>query len=195
MQYVESLLNYPLWSRIKMLFFRFRFKSIGKNVLIKKPLYITPTFICIGDNVSIWPHCRIEGVFLYEGENFEPSIIIGNNVSIQQNLHLTCARNINIGQHTAIAANVTITDIDHPYDDIHLPIERQHLRVSHVKIGEDCKIYNNAVILSGTQIGKHCVVGANSVVKGEFPDYCVIAGIPAKVIRKYNPILRMWEKM
>lgn len=132
---------------------------------------------------------------MYEGVVFHPQIIISSGVSIQQNLYLTCAEKIEIGANTAIAANVTITDISHPYEDINIPVEKQHITSQAVKIGEDCKIYNNAIILPGVQIGKHCVVGANSVVNGQYPDYCVIVGAPARIVKKYNSVTKQWEKI
>ena len=90
---------------------RFRFKSIQKNSFINSPLKITPFCISLGKNVRIFKNCRIEGVVKYNKINFNPHIQIENNVSIQQNLHLTCANSIVIGENTAIASNVTITDI------------------------------------------------------------------------------------
>ncbi|HZY39329.1 MAG TPA: hypothetical protein VFE53_21885 [Mucilaginibacter sp.] len=136
----------------------------------------------------------MEGIYQHEGIKFDPVIQIGDNVSIEQNLHLTCANKITIGNNTAIASNVTITDINHPYANINLPPEKQPIQVSEVFIGEACKIYNNAVILPGTTLGKHNIVGANSVVSGVFPDFCVIAGAPAKIIKRYNPETENWEK-
>jgi acetyltransferase-like isoleucine patch superfamily enzyme len=109
-------------------------------------------------------------------------------------MHLTCAKAISIGSNTAIAANVTITDINHSYVDISIPVEKQPWEISPVEIGEDCKIYNNAVILPGTKLGKHNVVGANSVVSGIFPDFCVIVGIPASIIKRYNFQSKKWQK-
>lgn len=159
-----------------------------------KPIYITPKYVELGENVLIWYHARLEGVSKYNNVCFSPRIILHNGVTIQQNLHLTCAQCIEIGDNTAIAANVTITDIHHPYDDIDTPIERQNLIVKPVKIGNDCKIYNNAVILPGTIIGKHVTVGANSVVSGNFPDYCVIVGAPAKIVKRYDFYTCRWRK-
>ena len=104
-------------------------------------------------------------------------------MTIQQNIHLTCANLVEIGENTALAANVNITDIHHPYVDINTPIERQDIEVKSVKIGKDCKIYNNVAILLGTIIG--VTVGANSVVKGVFPDYCVIVGMLAYIIKRH----------
>jgi len=168
---------------------------LGKNSFIKKPCMINnKKCIYIGKNVFIRNNARIEAVIEYEGQLYNPKIKINDYVSIEQNLHLTCAEEIEIGKNTAIAANVTITDIHHIYDDVNIPIERQKLKVAAVKIGEDCKIYNNAVILQGISIGKHVTVAANSVVTKNVPDYCVVVGIPAKIIKRYNFDTKQWER-
>lgn len=173
---------------------RFRFKSIQKNSFINSPLKITPFCISLGENVRIFKNCRIEGVVKYNKINFIPHIQIENNVSIQQNLHLTCANSIVIGENTAIASNVTITDIHHTYVDINIPIEKQDISVLQVDIGKNCKIYNNSVILPGSKIGNHVTIGANSVVAIEIPDYCVVVGAPAKIIKRYNFETKNWNK-
>ena len=168
--------------------------GLGRNTYMGKPLFLTPASVFLGSSVYIWPGCRIEGVTQYEGVYFKPRIEIGDYASVQQNLHLTCAQSIYIGKNVAIAANVTITDIHHPYEDINLPIERQKIQVNAVYIADDCKIYNNAVILPGTRIGKHCTIGANSVVSGVFPDFCVVVGAPAKIIKRYCQESGQWKK-
>lgn len=171
-----------------------RFVQIHKSNIIIKPILITPSCISLGEYTYIRNSARIEGIYQKNGIRFKPKIIIGKNVGIEQGLHLTCANKISIGDYTSISANVTITDIHHPYDDIDTPIERQNLVVKPVKIGNDCKIYNNAVILPGTIIGKHVTVGANSVVSGNFPDYCVIVGVPAKIVKRYDFCTCRWRK-
>ncbi|MDB5005916.1 MAG: lacA 3 [Mucilaginibacter sp.] len=176
------------------IFYKPFLKKVGKKFIIVDPIWFTPKYLTVGNNVTIRNNARIEGVFKYGVENYSPEIIIGNDVKIQQNLHLTCASIITIGNNTAIAANVTITDIDHGYEDITLPPEKQPLKITPVNIGADCKIYNNAVLLPGTILGKHVIVGANSVVKGQFPDFCLIAGIPAKIIKYYNYEINQWVK-
>ena len=123
---------------------KYFYKSLGKGSFINSPIKITPLCISLVENVRIFKNFRIEGVFSYNNINFNPSIIIGNNVSVQQNLHLTCANSVVIGKNTAIASNVTITDIQHPYEDINIPIEMQDIRVKKTEIRENCKIYNNS---------------------------------------------------
>lgn len=159
-----------------------------------KPIHITPKYVEMGENVLIWYHGRVEGVSRYNDVSFSPRIILHDGVRIQQNLHLTCAKCVEIGENTAIASNVTITDIHHPYEDIATPIERQDLVVKPVKIGRDCKIYNNAVILPGTVIGNHVSVGANSVVSGIIPDYSVVVGAPAFIVKRYDEMSKTWRK-
>ena len=171
-------------------------KKSGKRLLIINPIILSAANIEIGDNFFLRNNGRLEAVDNYYGVKFYPLIVLGNNVSIEQNLHLTCAEFIKIGDNTAIANNVTITDIDHPYLDISTIIEHQIIKTKAVSIGEGCKIFSNAVILQGVHLGCHTVVAANSVVKaGVYPNYCVIAGSPAKVIKKYNLITQLWEKV
>lgn len=175
-------------------YLRIKYRKIEIGCRIKKPILITPKYISLGQYVRIRNGGRIEGVGKYLDVFYNPSIYIDDFVCIEQNVHLTCAESVYIGKNSAIAANVSITDIHHPYDNINLPIEKQNLVVKKVFIGEDCKIYNNAVILSGTIIGKHCTVGANSVVSGVFPDFCVIVGAPAKIIKRYSFEQQAWVK-
>lgn len=159
-------------------------------------MLITPKCIIIGNNISINNNCRIEGVFNHAGINYDPLITINDNVNIEQNLHLTCANKVIIGRDTAISANVTITDIIHPFENNGMIYKKQQLIVKEVLIDSNCLILNNSVILPGATIGCGCVIGANSVVKeGVYPDYCVLAGAPAKIIKRYNPATKNWEKV
>lgn len=176
------------------LFYKPFLRRSGKFVVIIRPLQMTLRYITLGNKVLIGHHARIEGVSEYGRDRYAPSITIGNNVSIQQNLHLTAGGNLTIGDNTAIAANVTISDIIHGYQDINLPPEKQSLSIKETLIGENCKLFNNVVILPGTKLGKHNIIGANSVVSGTYPDYVVIAGSPAKIIKRFNEATSKWEK-
>ena len=139
---------------------------------------IKPQYVSLGRYVRIGANARIEGISKWNNTKFQPMISIGEYSAIQQDVHITCAKRIEIGKYTAIAARVTITDID----------------VKEVIIGDECKIYNGAVILPGVHIGKHCVVGANSVVNINVPDYSVAVGMPAKIIKRYDFDKQEWRK-
>lgn len=152
-------------------------------------------YIRIGNNVTILNNARLEAVPQYAGVSYTPELILHDGVTIQQNVHITCADRVEIGKNTAIVANVTITDIIHPYtaEDKHL-IE-QPLIVKPVKIGKYCGIYNNVVINAGVTVGDHVTIGANSVVTHDIPSYSIAVGNPARVIKRYNKELKQWIKV
>jgi acetyltransferase-like isoleucine patch superfamily enzyme len=102
---------------------------------------------------------------------------------------------LNIGSDTVISANVFVTNIDHEYENINIPILEQDNIFKNTEIGNNCFIGIGAAIQAGTKLGNHCIVGANSVVRGSFPDYCVIVGAPAKVIKRYNFETESWERV
>lgn len=129
------------------------------------------------------------------GQEFTPDLVIGDNVSIEQRGTISCANKVVIGRNTVISYDVTITDNDHTYEKIGVSVMLQPLSVKKVIIGENCFIGTGAKILAGTVLGKQCIVGSNSVVRGEFPDYSVIVGSPARVIKRYNTQSKCWERV
>lgn len=140
--YIKKLYNYGI-KYLKYLCNRLRYKEIHMGGVIDSHICITPSCISFKGEAYVYKQSRIQGIFQYNDKHFSPEIIIHNGVSIQQGLHLTCAKRIEIGDNTAIAAYVTITDINHPYEDISLPVERQDIQVAPVKIGKDCKIFKH----------------------------------------------------
>nr|WP_113867712.1 acyltransferase [Brenneria salicis]NMN92138.1 transferase family hexapeptide repeat protein [Brenneria salicis ATCC 15712 = DSM 30166]RBP61128.1 transferase family hexapeptide repeat protein [Brenneria salicis ATCC 15712 = DSM 30166] len=174
------------------LFYRFRLKSCGSKVTIFKPLFWTPEYLSVGHNVLIWHGSRIEGINQYGNTSFLPLISLGNNVSLQQNCHIISAGDLKIGHDVTISLNVMINDTDHGYKIFDTNVLEQQLNYSPITIGSSCFIGAGARILSGTILGDHCIVGANAVVKGHFPSGCVIAGIPARIIKKYDPVTQTW---
>ncbi|MFA6275872.1 MAG: acyltransferase [Pedobacter sp.] len=176
------------WSIITLLYSPF-FGKIKFPSYIGKPLLLKGiNKIFLGKNVRIFPQVRME----VHGK--DSKIQIDDDVAIAQNVHITSASNLVIGRATTILANVFITNIDHDYQEIGKHILKQKYLIKETTIGENCYIGIGACIQAGTILGKQCIVGANAVVRGEFPDYCVIVGIPAKIIKRYNPITEMWEK-
>lgn len=129
------------------------------------------------------------------GGKFSPRITFGNNVAINQNFHCTCADSIVIGDGTSITANCGVFDIIHPYEDIETNPRKADIKTQPILIGRDCLIGMNSVILPGTILGNHCVVGSNSTVSGVFPDCCVIAGSPAKIIKQYDFEKEEWIRI
>lgn len=174
---------------VNALLLKIRLKKIGF------PTYIGPTLfilgaknIRIGNRVRIFPGLRIE-------VHNKGKIDIRDNISFGQNCHIICSDSLlEIGSHTTLSGNVFITNIDHDYQEIGKHILNQNYIVKTTTIGENCFIGYGVAIQAGTILGKQCIVGANSVVRGTFPDYCVIAGVPAKIVKRFNPKSGMWEK-
>ena len=173
----------------RALLYKLFFGSLGLFSYIGKPLYLSGfSRINIGSKVRIYPMARIEALI-------GGAITIEDDVSIGQCLHVISALEVKIGKSSTLSANVFITDVDHEYETIDIHIMNQSLIKSATRIGRNCFIGYGAVIRAGTQLGAQCIVGANSVVKGTFPDYCVIAGNPAKIIKQYNKDTQKWEKV
>ena len=178
-----------LWA-LRALTYKAILGSVGRFTYIGKPVFIEGRAgIKIGSRTRIFPGIRMEAI----GEG---TIEIGINVAIEQNVHITCEGGVlRIGDNTTVAANTFITNIDHVYEDITKSVMEQGLIQKETIIGEGCFLGYGVAIQAGTRLGKHCVVGANSVVKGDFPDYSVIVGVPGRIIKKYNIEIQEWERV
>ena len=181
---------YKIFWFLRTLLVRIQVKKIGLVSYVGKPLFILGgSRIAIGNKVRIFPGGRFE---THNGGE----IFIKNNISIGQNLHIiSSGEPLIIENDATISGNVFITNIDHDFQEIGVHILNQNYIVKTTKIGENCFIGYGAVIQAGTVLGKQCIVGANSVVRGNFPDYCVIVGAPAKIVKRYNVVTCCWEKI
>ena len=108
-------------------------------------------------------------------------IVIGNHTRI--GLHNTIIGPVRIGNQVNLAQGVIVSGLNHNYQDANRPISEQGVSTSPITIKDDVWIGANAVIAAGVTIGKHCVIGAGSVVTKDVPDYSVAVGNPAKVIK------------
>ena len=170
------MINKVIWS-LRALLYSLMFKRFGFPGYIGKPIFIYGhNRIKVGKRARVFPHIRIE---VLPGATLE----IEDDVAIAQNVHITCGKRVVIKSGACIAANVCITDTRHNYTDISCNVLKQADTFDETLIGEDCFIGFGSVIDSGTVLGKHCIIAANSNVKGSFPDNCIIAGNPAKVVK------------
>lgn len=125
----------------------------------------------------------------------KPSMVLSRDASIGRFAHIYITGKLIIGKGALIAEKVYISDNLHEFDDINMPIKEQPLRqLKEVTIGEGSWIGENVCII-GASVGKNSVVGANSVVTHDIPDYCVAVGAPAKVIKRYDFDLKQWIKV
>ena len=114
----------------------------------------------------------------------DPVVRIGDRCLIGNGSGIVGHLSIEIGDDVWTGHHVYITDQNHGYEDLTLPISRQTQPERPVSIGAGSWLGHGTVVLPGAQIGRHVVIGANSVVRGEIPDFCVAAGAPARVLRR-----------
>ena len=124
----------------------------------------------------------------------ESRFIMGDNSHIQFGGHIVATKSIVIGNNCNIGSNVYIADNTHGYEDIDIAPKFQPIKqLNEVVIGDDTWIGRNACVM-GCRIGKHCVIGANSVVNKDVPDYCVATGMPAKIVKRFDFKTLQWRK-
>jgi acetyltransferase-like isoleucine patch superfamily enzyme len=150
-------------------------------------------FIRIGANTLIGPYVTMSAG-LY-GEDLGPkldgkdwSLRFGDRCSIGRGSYFVSRVGIDVGDDITMAPDVYVTDHNHRFDDPTLPIKQQWMTEAPVVIGAGSWLATRAVILPGAHIGKNTVVAAGAVVlPGEYPDYAVLAGVPAKVVKVTAP--------
>jgi serine acetyltransferase len=116
-----------------------------------------------------------------------PVLRIGDRCVIGRGSHIVAHHSLLIGDDVFTGPYVYITDQNHGYADPHVPIGRQMPLNAAVHIGSGSWLGAGAVVLPGTRIGCNVVVAAGSVVRGTVPDRCVVAGVPARIVREYVP--------
>lgn len=174
-----------IYKRISTIVWKFRLESFGHNSFIYKPLYVSGTNIHIGDNVYVQYKSWLASESLTG--NGEALLKIGNGCVIGHFNEIYSTHSIVIENHVLTADRVYISDNIHGYENIEIPILHQPIvQKKEVRIGEGSWL-GVGVSVIGASIGKHCVIGSNAVVTKDIPDYCVAIGIPARIIKRYNP--------
>ena len=128
----------------------------------------------LGDHSVIESYCCIN--------NAVGDVVIGDYTRI--GIHNTIIGPVCIGNHVNLAQGITVTALNHNFEDKTKRIDEQGITTKPVIIGDDVWIGANAVILPGVTIGKHCVVAAGAVVTKDVPDNTIVGGMPAKEIKK-----------
>ncbi|EKQ6331362.1 acetyltransferase [Escherichia coli] len=195
---LKLIKRYGLYGGLRLLkdIFLTKFLFCSNVRIIRFPCYIRK------DGSVSFGKGFTSGVGLRVDAFMDAVVSIGENVQINDYVHIAAINNVIIGRDTLIASKVFISDHNHGIfskSDIHssptiIPSSRP-LESAPVHIGERVWIGENVTILPGACIGNGVVIGANSVVRGEIPNNVIIAGVPAKIVKKYNYERMQWERI
>jgi acetyltransferase-like isoleucine patch superfamily enzyme len=152
-------------------------KGKGSKVRSSARMDILPfNQFSLGDNSTIEDFCTIN--------NGVGDVIIGSNTLI--GMSNVIIGPVTIGNNVIFAQNIVASGLNHEYRDVMVPIADQKILVSQITVEDDCWIAANSVITAGVTIGKHSVVAGGAVVTKNVPPFSVVAGNPARVIKKYD---------
>lgn len=171
------------------------FGSFGTGSEIELPWihgqYVSNIFI--GNHTTVLKHSRMQ---IYPDKNGRiPSIKIGNHCYLGYYLSILAAQDVVIGSHVLFASNITITSENHGMNpESAVSYMNQELIGKPVSIGDGCWIGEKVIILPGVHIGRKSIIGGGSVVTKDVEDYCIAAGNPARVIKRYDFLEHKWKK-
>ncbi len=175
---------------ISQLLYKYSFGSFGSHSRILNPLRIANSkHIFIGNNVFI---DSLVFLVVDTSVNNKPKLTIDDDVKLGNMNHITCVSRVFIGKGVLTADRVYISDNYHCYNNIEVPVKSQGIGSKGETIIEEGSWLGDNVAVISCHIGKHCVIGANSVVTSDIPDYSVAVGSPARVIKRYDLILKKW---
>lgn len=121
------------------------------------------------------------------------SVQIGNNTII--GLGNVIIGPVSVGNDVMLAQNIVVSGLNHGFEDIAVPPSRQKVTCKQIVISDQVWIGANCVVTAGVTIGKHSIIGAGSIVTKDVPSFSVAVGNPAKVIKRYNQDLKLWERV
>jgi len=163
-----------------------RFGAFGEGSIICFPAtsLMNERFIEIGENTMIGPHVALSaGMAPGQDCLSQPVVRIGDRCLIGRGSGIVGHFSIDIGDDVWTGHHVYITDQNHGYDNVDIPISQQSMPEKPVRIGSGSWLGHGTVVLPGAEIGEHVVIGANSVVTGSIPSFSVAVGAPARVVK------------
>ena len=182
--------------KVFTLFYRTSFKDLGSKSTLAMPFCVEGArYISIEKEVYVKPNAWFLALNDPDVKSSDLKLSIGDGTYIGRNAHIVALKSIRIGKSVLMGDNVYIADNYHRFDRIDLPFKDQGVGFkSEVEIGNGTWLGENVCVIS-SKIGKQCIVGANSVVLNDVPDYCMVAGSPARIIKKYDHYTKSWEKI
>ncbi len=171
---------------------RLRLGQIGSKTKLIHPTLTGSRSIFIGSKVYINDRAWLACEPLTGDANAKLSI--GDGTYIGRFSHIYATSGITIGKKVLMADKVYISDNLHSYENVDVPVIDQPIRQTKQVIISDGAWLGENVCVIGASVGKNSVIGSNSVVTKDIPDYCVAVGSPAVIIKRYNTTLKQWCK-
>lgn len=165
-----------------------QFGRFGSGSVICFPIntMYNERFIHIGTDTMIGPQCTLSAGMMPGQECIsDPVVRIGDRCLIGKGSGIVGHFSIEIGDDVWTGHHVYITDQNHGYEMTDRPISVQTMPERPVRIGNGSWLGYGTVVLPGSDIGEHVVIGANSVVTGVIPSFSVAVGSPARVVRRF----------
>jgi acetyltransferase-like isoleucine patch superfamily enzyme len=167
-------------TQLRRILFRAMCKRAGHGVRVEPEVVLKhPETMELGNAVFIGAHTMIQG-------RFDGTCRIGNHVWIGPHSYFD-ARNLILEDYVGWGPGAKVLGSSHTGEPIDVPIITTELKIEPVLVGFGADIGTNATLLPGVHIGAHSIVGAGAVVTADVPEYSIVAGVPAKVIRYRNP--------
>ena len=174
---------------------RFLFGGYGKDVYIEGGVVINrPRFVQLGDHVRIKRNTSIN-LHPKDTGSKEILLFVGNNTIISESCFISACNRVVIEENVGVSPNVMIIDNSRILGDISRPSKEQELKIGSVHIGADSWIAYGACVMPNVTIGKHCIIGALSVVNKDIPSYSLAVGSPAKVVKRFDFGKREWVRV
>jgi acetyltransferase-like isoleucine patch superfamily enzyme len=166
-----------------------QFKTVGVGFCLGKDYSVmNPKYMEIGDNFSSLDRFRIEAWDSYRIQKFSPSIKVGNNVIFNTDIHIGCVDKIEIGDNCLFASRIYITDHHHGEPTAAMlklaPQDRPLVTKGPVIIEKNVWVGEGVAIMPNVTIGRNSIIATNAVVTKDVPANCVVAGVPAKIIKQ-----------
>lgn len=176
-----------LRSKVFSLLLSGAFAHFGRKTVLMYPVRLEGEWrIAIGDHVFIGPGSWLQTLSVNHSESV--AISIGRGTSVAGACVISAVRSVTLEENVLVARNVYISDHIHKYTDTGVPVMAQGVdKIRPVTIKRGAWLGQNVVICPGVTIGMGSVVGANSVVLQDVPDYSVAVGAPAKVVKTTSP--------
>lgn len=188
---------FSFFTNFELFFLKNKFKEYGSNIkigylpIISNPRYITlKNDITIGNNATLY---AIDNDLFFDTT---PKLTISSNIYIGHNVSIHCMNSVTLEDNVVLSDNIYISDVSHGInlDQENSIMKQKWISPGPVKIGKGTFLGHGVKVLPNVNIGNNCIVAAGSIVTKSSPPFCVLAGSPAKIIKKYCFEKNNWRK-